>query len=95
MLYLPKSKLPFLGDWQSVSVGDNEADHRRSDVVSAEAQQATYQALMEFVRTEWIEGPCEGGQPCEPLLPHTFMRAYGAEGLTMDLQSCETNYRQH
>lgn len=37
----------------------------RADVVSAEAQQATYQALMEFVRTEWIDGPCENGQACK------------------------------
>ena len=37
----------------------------RAEVVSAEAQQATYQALMEFVRTEWIDGPCENNQACE------------------------------
>lgn len=37
----------------------------RADVVSAEAQQATYQALMEFVRTEWIDGPCENDQACK------------------------------
>ena len=45
------------------------ADIGRSDVISAEAQQATYQALMEFVRTEWIEGSCEGGQACTSLSP--------------------------
>ena len=37
----------------------------RAEVVSAEAQQATYQALMEFVRTEWIDGPCENNQSCK------------------------------
>jgi len=37
----------------------------RAEVVSAEAQQATYQALMEFVRTEWIDGPCENNQACK------------------------------
>ena len=37
----------------------------RPDAVSSEAQQATYRAMMEFVRSEWIEGPCEGGQACK------------------------------
>ena len=37
----------------------------RAEVVSAEAQQATYQALMEFVRTEWIDGLCENNQACK------------------------------
>jgi hypothetical protein len=37
----------------------------RAEVISAEAQQATYQALMEFVRTEWIDGPCENNQACK------------------------------
>ena len=44
----------------------------RAEVVSAEAQQATYQALMEFVRTEWIDGPCENNQACK--LEKPFLR---------------------
>jgi len=48
----------------------------RADVVSAEAQQATYQALMEFVRTEWIDGPCENGQACKLVNTGVFLECY-------------------
>lgn len=33
--------------------------------MSAEAKQAMYKALLDFVQTEYVEGSCEGGQACK------------------------------
>ena len=47
--------------------------------MSAEQLQAMYEALVSFVKTEWVEGPCEGNQacasmPCTPAL-HQLTRS--------------------
>lgn len=33
--------------------------------MAVEHKQAMYEALVGFVKTEWVEGPCEGNQPCK------------------------------
>lgn len=33
--------------------------------MSSEALKAMYTALVDFVQTEYVNGPCEGGQSCE------------------------------
>lgn len=37
----------------------------RPEVMSADAQQAMYKAIVDFVHVEYVEGSCEGGQSCE------------------------------
>lgn len=37
----------------------------RAEAIGPEAFQAMYDALVSFVRTEWVEGPCEGDQTCQ------------------------------
>ena len=37
----------------------------RSSSINVNSQQAMYQALVDFVQAEWVDGPCEGGQICE------------------------------
>lgn len=37
----------------------------RPEVMSSNAQQAMYKAIVDFVHAEYVEGSCEGGQSCE------------------------------
>jgi exportin-T len=38
---------------------------RKPETMSPESQKAMYDAIVDFVRVEYVEGSCEGGQPCE------------------------------
>lgn len=44
--------------------GEEDADDRSGDI-TPEQLQAIYEALVSFVKTEWVEGVCEGNQPCQ------------------------------
>ncbi|WVQ79178.1 exportin-T [Cryptococcus sp. DSM 104549] len=54
---------------------------QKASVMSVEAQQAMYKAIVEFVEVEYIEGSCEGGQSflrnkLAFTIAHLFLNAY-------------------
>jgi hypothetical protein len=58
--------LTLLQGWGWMDEVRASADHsRRSESIPADHLRAMYDALVDFVKVEWIEGPCEGNQSCE------------------------------
>lgn len=50
---------------RNLSAGFKSYADLRSSKMAVEHKQAMYEALVGFVKTEWVEGPCEGNQPCK------------------------------
>ncbi|BEJ16561.1 hypothetical protein CspHIS471_0511660 [Cutaneotrichosporon sp. HIS471] len=54
---------------------------RKPEAMSAQSQKAMYDAIVDFVRTEYVEGSCEGGQSflrnkLSFTIAHLFLNAY-------------------
>ena len=61
----------------------------RSEKINQDQLRAMYDALVDFVKVEWVEGSCEGDLPCKP--DHlVFNRDFGGRLLTIH-QSCAIN----
>lgn len=64
--------------WPACPVYGEELTGCRAAALSPNAQQSIYRALVDFVQTEWVEGPCESGQSCRlgPLLTSLALKLY-------------------